>query len=224
MYKRLLSVAAAAAGAILVVAPALPASASGSPVLTVGSTSGTAVAVGDTLTASQESGTDVTIPTTSGGSTGITCTAASLTASVTANPDSSGNADESVTGLTTTGCTSNITGVTGVNSVTLNNLPYNASVAPGGNLTVTAGSAGAIQSTVSLKTVLGTITCVYKLTNTFVAVVHNGNNTIVVVTIEFTLVSGPAVCPKNGFLSVTLGPVIDTTQGNQKVFAAGAPN
>lgn len=217
MHKRLLSAAVVAAGAVLLAASAMPASAAGSPVLTLGSVGGTGAATGDALSASLASGTDAFIATTSGGSTGISCPTATLSATVGQNPDSSGNADESVTGLTTTGCTSNISGVTGVNSVTLNNLPYAATVSPGGTVTVSAGSSGTIQATASLETVIGSITCIYTSTG-LTGAAHNTGNSLAFSNQEFTLSSGPAVCPMNGFLSATLEPVTDTTQGSQDVF------
>lgn len=210
MHKRLLSAAVVAAGAVLAAAPALPAGAAAGPVLTVGN--GTAVAAGDAISASLASGTNAFIATTSGGSSGISCPSASLSATITANPDSSGNADESVSALTTTSCTSNVTGVTGVNSVTLNNLPYTAVVTPAGALTVS----GSIQSTVSLKTLLGNVTCVYTAPS-LSGTAHNSSNSLVFSNQQFTLSSGPSVCPGNGFLSATLSPVVDATQGSQPV-------
>lgn len=210
MHKRLLSAAVVAAGAVLAAAPALPAGAATSPVLTVGS--GTAVAVGDQLSVGLASGTNAFIATTSGGSSGISCSAASLSAKVTENPDSSGNADESVTGLTTTSCTSNIAGVSAVNSVTLNNLPYTAAVTPAGAVTVS----GSIQSTVSLQTVLGAVSCVYTA-SALSGTAHNSGNSLAFSNQQFTLSSGPSVCPGSGFLSATLSPVVDTTQGSQPV-------
>jgi hypothetical protein len=214
MRKRILIAAAAAAGTMLLAAPALPAFADGAPLLFVGSTTGPAVKDGDVLTAGLASGSTAKIVTTSGGSTGVTCTTASISAKVTANSDAStGNADESVTALTTTNCTSNIAGVTKVNSVVLNNLPYTATVSPGFVVSVT----GTIQSTVSLQTVLGAVTCVYTIPS-LAGTASNTGNTLAFSNQDFTLKSGPAVCPKNGFLTTTLGPVIDTSQGNGDVF------
>jgi len=216
MRKLLFVAAAAAASAMFAAAPAM---AAGSPVLTLGSVGGTGVASGASLSAGIASGTKVSVVTTSGGSTGITCTAANLAATAGANPDGNGNADETAT-LTTTTCTSNITGVTKVNSVTLNNQPYNATVTPGGVVSVT----GTITSTVSLQTVLGAISCTYTATNnasvsgatsSLSAVAHNTGNTIAISNNQFNLTTGSGLCPKNGFLTATVGPV---TSGGQKVF------
>jgi hypothetical protein len=226
MHKRLLSAAIIAAGAALAVVPALPAAAA-TPVLTLASVNGPAVQVNDVLAAT---GTNVSVATTSGGSTGITCNSATLSATVTANPGAGANADENAT-LTTTGCSSNIAGVTKVNSVTLNNQPYTAAVTSGGVVTVT----GNITSTVSLQTVLGAITCSYTASNnanlspsapSLDAVAHNVTpaNSIVISNNQFTLTTGSGLCPKNGFLSATVGPVTDTTQGGQDVFVSPGQN
>lgn len=213
MRKHLFVASAAVAAALFAASPAL---AAGGPVLTSGSVGGTGLANGATVSASLASGSKAFIATTSGGSTGITCTQANLAATVTANPDSSGNADESLTSLTTTSCTANILGVSKVNSVALNNLPYSASVTPAGVLTVT----GSIQSTVSLQTILGAVTCVYTATS-LTGATHNTGNTIALTNQQFNLKTGPGVCPKNGFLSATVGPV---TSGGANVFVNPGQN
>jgi hypothetical protein len=231
MRKHLFVVAAAAAAALLSTAPAMAAS---SPVLTTGSVGGTPVAVNDALSASIGSGTKATVETTSGGSTGITCTVAAFNATAKTNPTAPGTATESVTALSISTCTSNITGVTKVNSVSLQNEPYSATVTdnnPNNGLatvTITGTSSAPIQSTVSLQTVLGAVSCVYQANNdSLTGTASNAAttadqeiaNSITLTNQQFNLTSGPGVCPKNGFLSVVVGPVKDTTQsGSPTVF------
>ncbi|MEW1718016.1 Tat pathway signal sequence domain protein [Streptomyces sp. NPDC093109] len=187
-------------------------------VLTYGSAAGDAVAVGDVLTASLATGTTVAIRTTSGGTTGITCTASQFTASVTANPVAPGTATESVTAHTFAGCTSNILGTTGVQSITLQNLPHVASASSAGALTVTAGSVGTVQTTVVLNTILGVTTCVYTSTG-LNGTTSNTGNTITFANQLFTRSSGPITCPASSYFSAVYGPVRDTSQsGSPSVY------
>ncbi|AXG82116.1 Tat pathway signal sequence domain protein [Streptomyces paludis] len=187
-------------------------------VLTYGSAGGDAVAIGDVLTASLVSGTTVAIRTTSGGSTGITCTASQFTASVATNPAAPGTATESVTAHTFSGCTSNILGTTGVQSITLQNLPHVAAATSAGALTLTAGTSGAIQTTVVLNTILGVTTCGYTSTG-LNGTTSNTGNTITFTNQLFTRVSGPITCPASSYFSAVYGPVRDTSQsGSPAVF------
>jgi hypothetical protein len=190
MRKRLFAAALAAAGATLLAAPALPAAASGSPVGTV-------------LTFTLAPGTKAVFSTTSGGSTGITCTSMTVSGTITVNPDSAGNEDGTVNSVTLSGCTSNITGVTKVNSITANNLPWDFTVTPAGAVTVTAGSgsAGPLQGTISLQSVLGLVNCAYTAPS-LAGTITSGELSLT--NQEFTLKSGSAICPKNGFFSATL--------------------
>jgi hypothetical protein len=217
MRKSLFVAAAAIAGALLTTAPAMAAS---TPVLTLGSTGGTAVAVGDSVSAGLVSGTKATIFTSATGTTGITCTVASFVASITSNPTAPGTADENVNTLSVSTCTSNIVGVTKVNSVTLQNEPYAATLSDSSDtITITGTSSAPIQSTVSLATVLGSVNCVYQANgDTLTGTASNAGNTIALSNQQFNLTSGPGVCPKNGFLTAKVGAVVDTTQGSQTVF------
>jgi len=216
MRKQLIAVAVAATGALLAVAPSLPASAASVPVLTVGSAgaSGTPVNPTDTLTASLLSGTSSTLSTSSGN---VTCTSSSFTATVTSNPASPGTADESLTAQTFGGCTAKISGVSSVKSVTALNLPYNAAVTDSNDtLTLTPGS-GALEVSVVLNTVLGSVTCDYSASS-LAGTVSNSNNSVTFTNQSTSLLSGPGVCPKNGTFSAAYGPIEDTTQGNGLVF------
>jgi len=199
---------------LMAVVAALPAAAA-SNVLTIGSTSGTAVAVNDILTSGLKSGTKATFFSTSTGTTGVTCTASTLTAKVLTNPASSGTATESLTGQTFTTCTANVTGVTKVNSITVNNLPYNTSVTSAGAVTVS----GTIQATVSLQSIIGAVTCVYKSTNaTLTGTTSNTDNSINFSNQSFTKSSGPTLCFANVFLTAHYAKVLDSTQSNGVVF------
>ncbi|MFJ1648066.1 Tat pathway signal sequence domain protein [Streptomyces sp. NPDC088258] len=193
-------------------------SAAAGNVLTYGSAAGSAVAVGDVLTSALSSGTTVAIRTTAGGSTGITCTASQFTATVTGNPTAPGTATESVTAHTFGSCTSNILGTTGVQGITVDQLPYVASATSAGALTVAAGSTGSVQTTVRLNTILGLTTCVYTSTG-LNGTTSNTGNSITFANQLFTKSSGPATCPASSYFSATYAPVKDTSQsGSPSVF------
>ncbi|MFC8274565.1 Tat pathway signal sequence domain protein [Streptomyces sp. NPDC057271] len=215
MNKRaFLASAGAALAAVLAVTH--PAGAAGT-VLTTGSASGPSVAVGDVLAASLAAGTTAKIATTSGGSSGITCKASAFSATVTSNPAAPGTATETLTSHTLSTCTTNIVGATGVQSITVNNLPYTTAVTSGGALTVTAGSTGPIQTTLKINTILGVTTCVYRATS-LTATPSNADNSLSFSDQRFTKATGPGTCPANGYFTAKYGPVQDTTQAGAPVF------
>lgn len=217
MDKRVLSAAfGAAVAAVLAVTASASATSAAGNVMTTGSAGGPAVASGDTLSASLSAGTTAKIATTAGGSTGITCNASSFTATANTNPAAPGTATETVTAHTLTQCTTNITGATGVQSITVNNLPYSASVTSGGSLTVSAGAAGPIQTTLKINTILGVTTCVYQAGN-LTATPSNADNSLTFKDQLFTKTSGPITCPGSGYFSAKYGPVQDTTQAGSPV-------
>ncbi|MFI1809010.1 Tat pathway signal sequence domain protein [Streptomyces sp. NPDC020422] len=210
MDKRALSAAlGAAVAAVLAVTASASATAAAGAVLTT--TSGTAVASGDTLSASLASGTKARIATTPGGSTGITCSTSAFTATANTNPAAPGTATETVTAHTLSTCTTNITGATGVQSITVNNLPFAAAVTSGGPLTVSAGSAGPIQTTLKINTILGLTTCVYRA-GSLTATPSNADNSLTFTDQLFTKYSGPSTCPGSGYFTAKYGPVLDVTQ------------
>ncbi|MEU2711613.1 Tat pathway signal sequence domain protein [Streptomyces sp. NPDC007205] len=194
----------------LALAVAAPASADGSAVLTTGSAGGTAVATGDTLTAPLASGTSATLYSSATGTSGVTCTSSQFTATVTGNPTAPGTASESVTGHTFDpgSCTSNVTGVTGVSSITVDNLPYTATVASDGTLTVSPASGSTIQTTVKLRTLLGTITCVYQAPS-LTGKTDNADSSIGFTNQKFTKSSGSSLCFANGYFTAKYAPVTD---------------
>ncbi|MGW2703308.1 Tat pathway signal sequence domain protein [Streptomyces sp. NPDC001340] len=194
----------------LTVAMAVPASADGSAVLTTGSAGGTASAVGDTLTAPLASGTTATLYSSATGTSGVTCTSSQFTATVTGNPTAPGTATESVTGhsFDSSSCTSNVPGVLGVSSITVDNLPYIATVASDGTLTVSPASGSTIQTTVKLRTLLGTITCVYQAPS-LTGKADNSDSSIAFTNQQFTKSSGSSLCFANGYFTAKYAPVTD---------------
>ncbi|WP_055494678.1 hypothetical protein [Streptomyces sp. TP-A0356] len=207
----------AGAVAALAVATASPASADGT-VLTTGSAGGTAVAVGDVLNASLASGTAATLYSSSTGTSGVSCTSSTFTATVTANPAAPGTATESLTGHTfdSAGCTSNVVGVLGVTGITVDNLPYTTTVASDGTITVTPAAGSTIQTTVKLRTLLGTITCVYRAPS-LTGTAGNTDNSITFTNQQFTKSSGSSLCFANGYFTAKYAPVTDTSQSGNPV-------
>ncbi|MGW0826046.1 Tat pathway signal sequence domain protein [Streptomyces sp. NPDC002845] len=202
--------------AALAVSAVSPASAADT-VLTTGGAGGDAVAVGDVLTASLAEGTGATLYSSATGTSGVTCADSTFTATVTDNPAAPGTATESVTAQTFDSCTSNVFGVLGVTSITVNNLPYTTTVTSDGDVTVTPAADSTIRTTVVLRTLLGSINCVYEapsLTGTS----SNDDNSINFTNQEFTRVSGSSLCFSNGYFTAKYAPVADETQGEATVF------
>ncbi|MGW3354641.1 Tat pathway signal sequence domain protein [Streptomyces bungoensis] len=194
----------------LTVAAAVPASADGGAVLTTGGVGGTAVAVGDTLTAPLAAGTTATLYSSATGTSGISCTSSQFTATVTGNPAAPGAASESVTGHTfdPSSCTSNVVGVLGVSSITVDNLPYTASVASDGTLSVSPASGSTIQTTVKLRTLLGSVSCVYRAPG-LTGKADNADSSITFTNQQFTKVSGSSLCFASGYFTAKYAPVTD---------------
>ncbi|WP_371502538.1 Tat pathway signal sequence domain protein [Kitasatospora sp. NBC_00374] len=198
---------------------AVPASASPGPavttsVLTTGSAGGTAVAAGDALAAPLAANTRATFYSTATSATGVTCTVSQLSAKVLSNPAAPGTATGSLTGLTFGSCTSNVTGVTSVRSLTVGNLPYGVAVDDGAGLpvTLTGGTAGPIQATAVLNSWFGTLTCTYQLSGAFTGNADNAAHSLAFRNEHFAKSGGSALCPADGYFSATYGPVTDTTQ------------
>jgi hypothetical protein len=190
--------------ALLIAAPtalASTADAATTPVLTYGSTGGTAVASGDVLQA------------------GLGTSPATLYSSAT-DPTAPGTATESLTGQTFGSCTPNILGVSSVSSVTVNDLPFNASINDSDDVVTIseASSSAPLETTVVLSTLLGTVTCVYTASS-ITGTASNTAQTITFTNQKFTLSTGPGTCFSAGFFSASYGPVLDTTvSGSPKVF------
>ncbi|GAA3872650.1 hypothetical protein GCM10023084_27040 [Streptomyces lacrimifluminis] len=209
-----LALAAAVAG--LSVAAVTPASAADS-VLTINSAAGDAVAVGDVLSASLATGTAATLYSSATGTSGVSCAASTFTASVTDNPAAPGTATETVTAHTFGTCTSNVLGVLGVTSVTVNNLPYTTAVGSDGSVVVTPAAGSTIQTTVVLRTLLGSINCVYQAPS-LTGTTGEADNSINFSAQAFTKSSGSSLCFSSGYFTAKYAPVKDVTQGNATVF------
>jgi hypothetical protein len=192
--RTLLSLAAAAAG----------------PVLTTGSAGGTPVAVGAVLSAPLASGTAATFYSSATGTTGVRCTTSSFSATVTSNPAAPGTATESLTAQTFANCTSNVSGVLGVNSITVQNLPYATTVTSAGVVTVSPPSGSTVRTTVSLRTLLGNVSCVYQ-GSALTGAASNADNSITFANQPFSKVSGSSLCFSNAYFSAKYAPV--TTSG-----------
>ncbi|MFJ1754756.1 Tat pathway signal sequence domain protein [Kitasatospora sp. NPDC088134] len=214
MRNRLYAGAAAVAAATALLAlTTSPAGATGTPVLTIAGTS-TAVAVGDSLSAGLVSGTLATMYNP-GTTTGVKCTVSTIGGTVSSNPTAPGTASGPVSTLTFSGCTSNVVGVTGVNSLTMTNLPYTLSIsdAAGFPVSLTAAS-GSVQAAVNLKTLAGNAICTYKSTSG--SLNGSATNTPPKITMSnqnFTKLTGPSICFASIDFSAAYGPVTDTTLG-----------
>jgi hypothetical protein len=213
-----LGLAAAAATVLLVGTPALadddpipvPAAIN---VLTLGSAGGANVAVGDVLSASVAAGTTADFATASGGTTGIKCAVSTFTATVVDNPVAPGVATESTTGQTFSSCTTNIFGATGVTSVVVDNVPFATTVDSAAAAVAVSGTEAApIQTTLKLRTILGSVTCVYRADGGAIAgVAGTTDSSISFANQKFNKFSGPITCPANGYFTARYSPVLDTS-------------
>lgn len=219
--RRYLYLAGTAVIAVVTVLSALPASAATINVLTIGKVGGANVKVGNIVKASLKTGTTANFFMSSTSTTGVKCAKSSFASKVTANPPKPGTAKESLTTQTFSSCTSNVTGVTSVKSVTIQNLPYNVTQSDtiGFPLKVSGtSSTKPLKTTIVLNTVLGPVTCVYKAAS-ISGRSSNTGNTNSFSKQKFTKLSGPVACFANGFFTATYGPVRDTSvTGSPKVF------
>ena len=201
-------------------ATAAPSTSLASAVLTYPTAAGTAVSVNDVIQASLKTGTNATFYSSASGTTGVKCAASTFSAKVLSNPTAPGTATESLTAQSFTSCTSNIFGTTGVQSVTVNNLPYATSVTSGGVVTISGTSTAPIQSTVVLNSLLGPITCVYRTsTNKLTGVAANATNSITFTNQTLTKFSGTSLCFGTAYFTATYSPVRDTSKtGSPAVF------
>ncbi|MCX4742396.1 Tat pathway signal sequence domain protein [Streptomyces antibioticus] len=189
--------------AVALTLPAITPAAAAGAVLT---TAGGDVAVGDVLNASLATGTNATLYSSATGTSGVSCASSEFAATVTDNPEAPGTATESLTAHSFGNCSANVVGVLGVTSITVNNLPYTASASSDGTLTVTPASGSTIQTTVVLRTLLGSINCVYQapsLTGTS----DNTDSSITFTAQQFTKSSGSSLCFANGYFTAKYAPV-----------------
>lgn len=215
--RKYLGLGAAAALGLVTAFTAVPAAnADAVAVLTTGSAGGANVTNGDTLQAGLASGT--TSSFLDGNGKGVTCTAANFAASVTDNPAAPGVASESITALGFSGCTSNISGVTKVKSITIDNLPYAATV---DDSTDSITISSSVHATISLGLVIGSATCKYSGPSTgVVGAVSLTDGSLTFTNQTFTRDTGSwAGCPSPESFNATFGPVLDTTvTGSPSVF------
>ncbi|WP_028800738.1 hypothetical protein [Streptomyces sp. 142MFCol3.1] len=209
--RSLLAVAVVVAA--LSVSATVPSSAADTPVLTTGGTGGAPVAAGDVLNASLASGTAATLYSSSTGTSGVSCSSSTFTATVTDNPAAPGTATESLTGHTfdSASCTSNVVGVLGVTGITVDNLPYSTTVSSDGTVAVAPAAGSSIQTTVKLRTLLGTVTCVYRAAG-LSGTASNTDNSIAFTNQQFTKFSGSSLCFASGYFTAKYAPVSDTSQ------------
>lgn len=209
------SLALAAAVTSLALSAAGPASAADGSVLTTGGAGGTAVAAGAVLNSSLAAGTSATLYSSSTGTSGLSCTSSKFVASVVDNPTAPGTATESVTEHTfdSSSCTSNVVGVLGVTSIKVDNLPYTSAVGSDGSVTITPAAGSSIQTTAVLRTLLGSITCVYRAPS-LSGTADNADNSISFNKQQFTKFSGSSLCFSNGYFTAKYAPVTDTTQAD----------
>jgi hypothetical protein len=211
--RKLVYLGVTAAAALLTTLAATPAMADTGAVLTVGAVGGTNAAVGDTIDAALQSGGAATFHSAAGGTTGVSCATSAFSTAVTDNPTAPGAATETLGTQTFADCTANVPGVTGVSSVVVDNLPYTTTVDSAGVVTVSGSDTVLIQTTIKLRTLLGTVTCVYRANgNVVTGVASNADNSISFTDQQFNKFSGPGTCFANGFFTAKYAPITDTTQ------------
>ncbi|HEU5427750.1 MAG TPA: hypothetical protein VFU74_12800 [Actinocrinis sp.] len=215
--RKYLGLGAAAALGLVTAFTAVPAAnADAVAVLTTGSAGGANVTNGDTLQAGLTSGTTSSFLDANG--KGVTCTTANFAASVTDNPAAPGVASESITALGFSGCTSNISGVKSVKSITIDNLPYAATV---DDSTDSITISSSVHATISLGLVIGSATCKYSGPSTGVTgSVSLTDGSLSFVNQTFTRDTGSwAGCPSPESFNADFGPVLDTSvAGSPSVF------
>jgi len=183
-------------------------------VLSYGSAGGTAVADNDAVSAPLKSGTLATFYATPGGTSFVKCAESAFGATVLSNVAAPGTAKESLTLQSFGSCTPvGIPAVSGVQSIVVDNLPYATSVtSPGNAVAVTGTDAAPIQTTIKLRSALGTVTCVYRADGNLVTgVASNDDQSITFTDQKFTKFSGPSACFPNGWFTAGYGPVSDTS-------------
>ena len=213
---RKLLLPAAAAAALLAVAPMTAASAASHDVLTISKVGGPNVKVGALL----QSGLKFRTPAVfAAGAVRVTCKTVTFTDKVTNNPSKPGTAVEKLLkqNFVSKSCTvTGISGATGVHGVKINNLPLTTTIKDSKGFPVKVSTTN---TTISVNTDIGVINCVYtaKATN------GNASNTLQTITFSnqpFKKVSGPnSTCPSKGTFSAKFGPVVDSSvKGRPHVF------
>jgi hypothetical protein len=219
--RRYLFLSAIVVTALVTALPAVSVSAATTSVLTTGRLGGARVAVGHVLTSGLKSGTMANFYTNTG-TTGVSCSRSSFSATVKTNPTAPGTAAESLTSQKFGNCTTNITGASGVQSVTLGSLPYAVTVNDSGDSVTVSGS---LTTTITLNTFVGAVTCTYAastISGTKLSIsgrASNTDNSITFTNQPFKLSSGSILCYSSGLFSATYAPVVDSSQaGSPRIF------
>jgi hypothetical protein len=211
---------AAAVAATAALWSVVPAAAAGN-VLTTGSTSGPAVANNDVLTGNLKSGGSGATFTDTGGNGSVTCTTSSFQATVTGNPTAPGTATESLTNQGFSSCSITVFGAS-VSSISVDNLPYSASVTSPSSVSIGPGSNGPIQTTVNISSFFGSFQCIYRVhasSGKLSGTTGNSDNSLNFTNQQFDLFNGPSTCFASANFSASYAPVQDTTQsGHPAVF------
>jgi hypothetical protein len=210
MRKHRLLAAAAGGAALACLFTAQPALADDNNVLTSGSVAGTAVAAGATISSSLVSGTNAAFATTAGGTSGMFCTTSAISSVVGDNPAAPGSATAGST-LSLSGCSvTGIFGVLGVNSVTINNQPYATAINSDGSVTVSGTETAPIRATLNLRTLLGSVNCVFSATgNAITGAADNTDNSISFTGQQFDRTSGSSLCSATVYFTAKYAPVSD---------------
>jgi hypothetical protein len=213
--RKYLYLAAVAASAAVLALPATSAYAAGH-VLTINKTGGTAVKVGAVLKSGLAKGTKAVFAL---GSEKLTCSSATVTATVKANPTKPGTATESLTAATISKCTVNVAGVT-FKSIKVKHLPYKVSVSDATGFPVKISEQSKskpILVTVNVSLSGQAFSCSYKAAS-ISGHASNTGNTVAFSKQKLTKSSG-ALCPGSANFSATFGPVTDSSvTGSPKVF------
>lgn len=215
--RKFFYIGAVVAAALITALPATAAEAAPVHVLTTGRVGGPAVAVNAVLKAGLAPRTSVVFKTTLGT---LTCTTSTFTAKVVSNPIKPGTAKESITAQTFTGCKISVAGVA-IRSITVSNLPYNATVSDARGHPVKISGRSATKPllvTVKVEFAGVTFTCGVKAAS-ISGTSSNIGNVVVFTNQKFTKASGPSACPSSGTISAKYGPVRDlSVRGNPAVF------
>jgi hypothetical protein len=213
--RRLILGAIGAAAAMVVMAPMAASAATTTHVLTITKVGGTNVAVGAKLSTSLKTGTKAVFSDGTAGS--VTCAKSTVSESVTKNPAKPGTATLSITGITLSSCTADISGITvTVKSVTDYKPPFATTVSDAKGFPVTVTKPGFVV----VATADGiTATCTYQAASIKGAASNTGSS-VAFKDQAFKVVTGSSsLCPSGGDLTVTYAPVEDTSvKGDPHVF------
>jgi hypothetical protein len=209
---RKLLLPAAAAAALLAIAPMTAASAASHDVLTISKVGGPNVKVGAILQSGLKFGKTAVF---AAGSVKVTCKRVMFKDQVTKNPSRPGTAVEKLKSQTFSACSiSGINGTKGPPTFKLNNLPYKTTVTSKGLVTVYKSS-----TTISVGVLGGTLKCTY-VAKTTKGTASNKSETITFTGQTFIKTSGPnSTCTHTAKFSATFGPVVDASvKGHPRVF------